>query len=179
MDSHHKGPVMQKVFLVMMSPQNADNSSNEKILPNLIAYERGQCVACQKWTDFPDSKVQGANTGPIWVLSAPDGPHVCPMKCPIKGNCSNPLAWLVVLLAPGHQTMGSNPVNHIWLKHLSVWSWSIRYLMTYLLKSVYFLYKRSASVWLLTFYWIYFNLFYCNYMIWYFLLSGEYIPLHQ
>ena len=24
----------------------------------------------------PDNKVQGANMGPTWVLSAPDGPHV-------------------------------------------------------------------------------------------------------
>ena len=28
----------------------------------------------------PDSKVHGANVGPTWVLSAPDGPHVCPMN---------------------------------------------------------------------------------------------------
>ena len=27
-----------------------------------------------------DSKVHGANMGPIWVLSAPDGPHVGPMN---------------------------------------------------------------------------------------------------
>ena len=27
---------------------------------------------------IPDSKVHGANMGPIWVLSAPDGPHVGP-----------------------------------------------------------------------------------------------------
>ena len=26
-------------------------------------------------TDIPDSKVHGANMGPTWVLSAPDGPH--------------------------------------------------------------------------------------------------------
>ena len=28
---------------------------------------------------FPDNKVHGANMGPTWVLSAPDGPHVGPM----------------------------------------------------------------------------------------------------
>ena len=27
---------------------------------------------------YPDSKVHGANMGPTWVLSAPDGPHVGP-----------------------------------------------------------------------------------------------------
>ena len=29
---------------------------------------------------FPESKVHGTNMGPIWVLSAPDGPHVGPMN---------------------------------------------------------------------------------------------------
>ena len=45
-----------------------------------------------KWTlgstkqDFaiPDSKVHGANMGPTWVLSAPDGPHVGPMSLAVK-----------------------------------------------------------------------------------------------
>ena len=33
---------------------------------------------------FPDSKVHGANMGPNWVLSAPDGPHVGPMNLAIR-----------------------------------------------------------------------------------------------
>ena len=32
----------------------------------------------------PDSKVYGANMGPTWVLSAPDGPHVGPMNLAIR-----------------------------------------------------------------------------------------------
>ena len=32
---------------------------------------------------FPDSKVHGANMGPTWVLSAPDGPYVGPMNLAI------------------------------------------------------------------------------------------------
>ena len=32
----------------------------------------------------PDSKFQGANMGPTWVLSAPDGPHVGPMNLAIR-----------------------------------------------------------------------------------------------
>ena len=32
----------------------------------------------------PDSKVHGANMGPTWVLSAPDGPHVVPMNLAIR-----------------------------------------------------------------------------------------------
>ena len=34
----------------------------------------------------PDSKVQGANMGPTWVLSAPDGPHVGPMNLTTRGS---------------------------------------------------------------------------------------------
>ena len=32
----------------------------------------------------PDSHVPGANMGPTWVLSAPDGPNVGPMNIAIK-----------------------------------------------------------------------------------------------
>ena len=35
---------------------------------------------------IPDSKVHGANMGTTWVLSAPDGPHVCPMNLAIRGS---------------------------------------------------------------------------------------------
>ena len=33
---------------------------------------------------IPDNKVHGANKGPTWVLSAPDGPHVGPMNLAIR-----------------------------------------------------------------------------------------------
>ena len=45
---------------------------------------------CQQWTAtkqpmfFSESKVHGVNIGPTWVLSAPDGPHVCPMNLAIR-----------------------------------------------------------------------------------------------
>ena len=35
---------------------------------------------------IPDSKVHGANMGPTWVLSAPDGPHVGPMNLDIRDD---------------------------------------------------------------------------------------------
>ena len=38
---------------------------------------------CQLY-DNPDSKVHGANMGPTWVLSAPDGPHVGPMNLALR-----------------------------------------------------------------------------------------------
>ena len=45
------------------------------------------------FTNHPDSKVHGANMGPTWVLSAPDGPHVGPMnlaiRAPAQANISH------------------------------------------------------------------------------------------
>ena len=43
--------------------------------------------------DNPDSKVRAANTGPTWVLSAPDGPQVGPMNLAI---------WEVLLCQNDH-----------------------------------------------------------------------------
>ena len=33
---------------------------------------------------YPDNKVHGANMGPTWALSAPDGPNVVPMNFAIR-----------------------------------------------------------------------------------------------
>ena len=44
--------------------------------------------------DFPDSKFHGANMGPTWVLSAPDGPHVVPMNIAIRGHVMHPTICL-------------------------------------------------------------------------------------
>ena len=40
-----------------------------------------------KYFIIPDSKVNWANMGPTWVLSAPDGPHVGPMNLVIRDVC--------------------------------------------------------------------------------------------
>ena len=39
--------------------------------------------------NYPDSKVHGANTGPTWVLPAPDGPHLGLMNLAIRV----PIPW--------------------------------------------------------------------------------------
>ena len=38
---------------------------------------------CEKKVTFPDSKVHGANKGPIWSRQDPGGPHVGPMNLAI------------------------------------------------------------------------------------------------
>ena len=47
---------------------------------------------------YPDSNVHGANMGPTWVLSAPDGPHVGPMNLAIRVVSSG--GWNCVKYSP-------------------------------------------------------------------------------
>ena len=48
---------------------------------------------------LPDSKIHGANMGPNWVLSAPDGPHVGPRNLVIRAVFAK--ARLIASLSPG------------------------------------------------------------------------------
>ena len=55
---------------------------------------------------FLNSKVQGANMGPTWVLSAPDWPHVGPMSLAI---------WVVTHIVHGQgiKATGKLTLSHI------------------------------------------------------------------
>ena len=56
---------------------------------------------------IPDSKARGANMGPTWVLSAPDGPHVGPMNLAIRDiavSLSHP-----VEIRPGANSLSGEP----------------------------------------------------------------------
>ena len=67
-----------------------------------ISSNTQNCARCSRvWNIERDSKFHGANMGPTWVLSAPDGPHVGPMKFAI---------WGVML---DHFTTGFNSVDWI------------------------------------------------------------------
>ena len=46
-------------------------------------------LICWKEAHYPDNKVHGANMGPTWVLSAPDGPHSGPMNLAIRVYIQN------------------------------------------------------------------------------------------
>ena len=49
----------------------------------------------QRQRRIPDSKVHGANMGPTWVLSAPDGPHVGPMNLAMRDKLNRRIdEWL-------------------------------------------------------------------------------------
>ena len=60
---------------------------------------------------LPDSKVHGANTGPTWVLLAPDGPMLAPYTLlsglvtgafPMKRSSNAGISWLLCCLSEQH-----------------------------------------------------------------------------
>ena len=68
-----------------------DTPPQDKLYRRLQVFNAGGGTACSgsAWIvakrNDPDSKVYGANNGPTWVLSAPDGPHIGPMNLAIRG----------------------------------------------------------------------------------------------
>ena len=79
----HKWQVTRKMFpfddIIMRSreihPWHILHFQQQESIQPLVS-----CV----WSDFPDSKVHGANMGPIWGRKHPGGPHVEPMNLVIR-----------------------------------------------------------------------------------------------
>ena len=49
-----------------------------------LHYSCVSCISDPVSLKYLHSKVHGANMGPTWVLSTPDGPHVGPMNFAIR-----------------------------------------------------------------------------------------------
>ena len=49
---------------------------------------------------IPESKVHGANMGPTWALSVPDGPHVGPMNLAVRDVVSSRSVVGVLCVSP-------------------------------------------------------------------------------
>ena len=60
-------------------------------------------------------KFMGANMGPIWVLSAPDGPHVAPLNLAIRVVASD-------MLMQGGQGIRSIFVDLALLEYTSIYT---------------------------------------------------------
>ena len=60
---------------------------HQAINSNAITVQNEKALVFDEETLYADrdNKVHGANMGPTWVLSAPDGPHVGPMNLAIRG----------------------------------------------------------------------------------------------
>ena len=54
---------------------------------------RAEQQGLETFKRFPDSEVHGANVGPTWVPSTPDGPHVGPMNHAIRFVNSGEWGW--------------------------------------------------------------------------------------
>ena len=51
---------------------------------NIDCANQRTCIAGISRTSIPDSKVHGANMGPIWGRQDPGGPHIDPMNLAIR-----------------------------------------------------------------------------------------------
>ena len=60
----------------------------------------------------PDSKVHGANMGPTWVLSAPDGPHVGSTNLAIRGDSLH----MYTCIQPCSDTCYGKHIVSVWWK---------------------------------------------------------------
>ena len=76
-----------KMFIIIDSIWHRPNprqKCKENVMTEKCLFVEMHSVRCSSCT--PDSTVHGANKGPTWVLSAPDGPHVGPMNIAIWGS---------------------------------------------------------------------------------------------
>ena len=76
-----------------------------------------------KQTHYPDSKVHGANMGPIWGRQDPDGPHVGPMNFAISVRIELPDRIQVTRIClsklhVGHPIGSDNSLTH--LRHQAI-----------------------------------------------------------
>ena len=77
----------QRCYHLPLSPADLNTTSVatrclQKISRFLVMNVNTLCVALIYWNlaSYPDSKVHGANMGPIWGLQDPGGPHVGPIN---------------------------------------------------------------------------------------------------
>ena len=113
------------VFEINSSHSRVKDTEHEKLAANflLLTY------------DDIDSKVHGANMGPTWVLSAPDGPRVGPMNLAIRDihklsipddvTGTTPDNSTAILLLYSHQRVQSISNNILILSwvHIVVWEY--------------------------------------------------------
>ena len=70
---------------------------------------------------YPDSKVHGANMGPIWGRQDPGGPHVGPMNFAIWVNSVKWCQLVFMLPYPGYTLLQYNFHNEV------TWYWKTKY----------------------------------------------------
>ena len=90
-----------KIYIVVFSPIDMCLLGRVVIANRGFTLKFSICSCLQNipfWRnkEFPDSKVLGANMGPTWVMSAPDGPRVDPVNLAIRVTSCIMLSSLIL-----------------------------------------------------------------------------------
>ena len=95
--------VIQTMVLKFHKKKDSSDTACSVLSFTPIGQIMSKCHRCHcnslLYRNTPDNKVHGANMGPTWVLSAPDGRHVGPMNLAIRDGrkflCSGSGAWAI------------------------------------------------------------------------------------
>ena len=110
------------VYVTHCAAQREMNPKNNPLVSAQIVHHLSTYIilyVCCEFKICPDSKVHGANMGPTWVLSAPDGPHVGPMNLAIRVFIIWNNAGMLSIGPPGTIFSDISIKNHtFWFKKL-------------------------------------------------------------
>ena len=104
-DYHHRGPVMWKSFpchdVIILRSQTVTMEQEWHFQRKWTSKaNRSHKILSSILHNAPDSKVHGANTGPIWGRQDPGGPHIGPMNLAIWGHLVSGSVYIVNLYPP-------------------------------------------------------------------------------
>ena len=90
---HNVSSVVQNKYIMIFQQKKVAviNTDWYFDLPEGLLWLNGMGGVTEEVLQTPDSKVHGANMGPTWVLSAPDGSHVGPMNLAIRAGLA--ISW--------------------------------------------------------------------------------------
>ena len=116
--------VIRNIDILQFNDNTALITSHRKYtmeaLTKCVMSQVNKSRKCGCFVIYPDSKVHGANTGPTWVLMAPDGPHFGPMNFAIRVGFTQLIAKPVNKSAP---PLWRDPFQWDLYNHYWVTSW--------------------------------------------------------
>ena len=127
-DINRAFPVVEVIFPANYFCHHATNTHQEKdglmqwqyfMKPWLPSVPHTHDVVVRDVVAIPDSKVHGANTGPIWGRQEQGGPHVGPMNFDIWDISS--IHWDRDKMADIFQTTFSNALSWVKMFEFKVW----------------------------------------------------------
>ena len=111
---HKSFHLLRQIVNQRLKPQKMPRTSPWRVsygVSVMNTLEKIDRVIMVLYCSIPDSKAHGANMGPTWALSAPDGPHVGPLNLTIRDS--------IVYGVMGSQSIRLYRVDHICLWKLN------------------------------------------------------------